>query len=337
MIKKLQYREFIIRLCLVIASFALCLGFIEYSIPYFFPVNIKTLEYKKIKLSNWERWELKPNQRITSYKGIKLSTNKHGCRDINFDHILTKKDPRPLLLITGDSFVQGAAVDDKDTIAQNIRRSLKSYKVISCGQSGYNTFDTLSFYRYKLNKFNPDTILHVFFVNDLECEQTCPSGELPHDLKKLQINHGRVVTFLAKKTNIGRLFFFYYDSYINKNFYIKKMQYLFSKNNNGYQAHFDSLNKLKTTLTKDKISLKVVIFPALVAFDNYPFKDSHKKFISDCKRLGIECFDPTEFFIKSGKKARELHANIMDTHGNQEAYYIFSEFIQKKVLSKSEI
>jgi hypothetical protein len=101
-----------------------------------------------------------------------FKTNKLGFRGPDPD-----ANGSPTILLMGDSFVFGMGVDEGETVADGVRRTLRasapgsvvhSAVVHNAGVPGYTIADHLGQWRQKLHKLRPDVVLLFHTASDLK-------------------------------------------------------------------------------------------------------------------------------------------------------------------------
>ncbi|MBC8495890.1 SGNH/GDSL hydrolase family protein [archaeon] len=149
--------------CLIIINFYLQLtGFQPEEKPiYRFP------EYIQSSKNEFIAYELKPNTEI-EFSGIKLSINKDGFRDDNFNQNADYK-----IIVLGDSITFGADIEAKKTYPAILEKILNEkhdleYEVYNAGVGGYNLHQEVESFKNKLLIYQPDLVIVGFFQNDLD-------------------------------------------------------------------------------------------------------------------------------------------------------------------------
>ena len=102
------------------------------------------------------------------YGLVQFESDDFGLRNPN--QIWTKKNLSLPKLLIGDSFAYGACVDDKYTIAGNLRKSFENKNILNLAMGGNSPYEYLA----SLNKFakiisynqNNDYIVMIIFNND---------------------------------------------------------------------------------------------------------------------------------------------------------------------------
>jgi len=118
-------------------------------------------------------WRHKSNIKVNfvtpEYSSL-LSFNSKGHRgpDVRYDN----PEDKFRILILGDSFAEGYAVEFEDLFSEILRKQLESWtgediEVINTGVGGYSTDQELLFFTSEGNKYNPDLTVLLFYENDV--------------------------------------------------------------------------------------------------------------------------------------------------------------------------
>lgn len=172
-IKGIGLANFLLRLLLGIVSTTLCLLVLEVGLRIWgtFPMfSNMTAAHPQLDYVN------KPLVRERAYwRGVSeytWTTNSIGLRGSREYRV-----PKPIgtrrILLLGDSFTFGEGVDDNETFASVMERSLSSHcririEVVNGGVSGYGTSQELKFLELFGPRLQPDLVILNFFVNDAQ-------------------------------------------------------------------------------------------------------------------------------------------------------------------------
>ena len=78
------------------------------------------------------------------------------------------KNKKNEIVILGDSFAHGACVNDKDTITGNLKRLLKTEKIINLGFGGNGPLIEYAAIREYLHLIKPNKLIWIYYEhNDL--------------------------------------------------------------------------------------------------------------------------------------------------------------------------
>jgi acetyltransferase AlgX (SGNH hydrolase-like protein) len=119
-------------------------------------------------------WEKTPGIEVALF-GPEVQTtlrvNAQGLRGPERPY--QKPAGRTRVLLLGDSFTEGATVDEPQTVRAVLERLLDGpscprYEVINGGTSGYSTDQEYLFFRGEGRRYAPDVVVLMFFSNDLQ-------------------------------------------------------------------------------------------------------------------------------------------------------------------------
>lgn len=115
-------------------------------------------------------YELAPNLDV-KFQGVSVKTNSCGLRSPEIP--LTKSPNTFRIAILGDSFAFGWGVEQDQSFASVIERTLNTYtagnpkvEVLNFGVPGYSTFQEVASFLEKGLDFDPDAVLLYFIDND---------------------------------------------------------------------------------------------------------------------------------------------------------------------------
>lgn len=104
---------------------------------------------------------------------VEVTYNSQGLRgpEINYE----KPDDVYRIMILGDSFVEALQVEYSDTLYAQLGAMLsgahtpsgKRIEVLGVGATGWGTLQAFLYYHYEGIEFDPDLVIHVFFINDV--------------------------------------------------------------------------------------------------------------------------------------------------------------------------
>ena len=122
------------------------------------PLIFRQSEYPDIS------YELIPNLKNEKAYRAAVSTNSLGFRGPEPDL------EKPIISLFGDSITFGYGVGDDETLAAYMRDLLPGYNVLNTAAPGYNLEQETGVLRRKIAPLDPDLIVLVFYLNDLEGE-----------------------------------------------------------------------------------------------------------------------------------------------------------------------
>ncbi len=277
-------------------------------------------------------YEMKPNLQIVR-EGVEIKTNSDGFRDSDF-----AGEPKPgefLIAVLGDSFVFGQGVPQSETFPAVLEKILnksqdaETFRVWNLGVSGYNTEQE----NYLLKSFvlprKPDWVVVGYNINDLE-----PIGIDPNAVEKEQygqsplidrfknylLNDLLITQFVKQRAgNVIRLFYptWYGSTYIQDTL----NQYLSS--DGEWNKVSKLLKQMKTECDNKGVGFTVALLPAMLDFENYPYKTANDLILSFCEENSIDCIDMLPYF--KGHNFMNYWVSSMDAHPGGQAQELFAK------------
>ncbi len=113
-------------------------------------------------------WSHRPNQHgrfAGPHWNVTVRHNAHGLRDVEHDYANPTGTPR--LLILGDSYGWGFAVEQDEIISARLAEELQNWEVINGSVSGYSTDQQWLWYRRDGHRYGPDWVLLLICRNDI--------------------------------------------------------------------------------------------------------------------------------------------------------------------------
>lgn len=121
---------------------------------------------------------------VTPNFDVSFRTNALGFNDV--EHPLARPPGTRRVLLLGDSFVEGYAVEQRDHLARVLERLAARdgvrLEAISMGVAGWGQSQQLGTYEVVGRQFEPDVVVTFFCANDLWnnlTTQTTPAGPVP--------------------------------------------------------------------------------------------------------------------------------------------------------------
>src|SRR3989344_6053909 len=106
-------------------------------------------------------YELKPNLKHEKAYKARVSTNSLGLRS-------PEPDGTPVMAILGDSVTFGYGVNDDETLSARLQERVTTVQYQSAAVPGYALTQEAATYRKKLLPLKPESVILVFYWNDLE-------------------------------------------------------------------------------------------------------------------------------------------------------------------------
>lgn len=308
---------------------------------YYYNKRIKrhTHELYRIAPQKGYKYRMKPNtHRVNKVVPDKEETwsyhlNRHGFRGADFD---INKGDRKRILILGDSYPFGWAVQDKDVFSVKLEKNLKKnmgkdkVEVINTGTPGYNTVMAYHLLEEIMGEYDPDIILYTYVMNDAEPQYTIPQHPaLVHEDATFWL-YERIKEIINKKVidkggiETSRL-------HVRKHKASSKYLDGFKGESRKWKESKNALGQMASLCRSQGKQLIVYIFPDFTeAFDaTYPYKTIHHAVREWCKEFNIDAFDFLTIFHGKDHKKYWVEG---DGHPNPLAQKIFSDLIAKELI-----
>lgn len=325
----------LVGLALLISSTCLFLLVVEFGLRLIYPKMIWSLEY------DW--------------------------RSRHKDYALDKPKDTFRIVVLGDSFTFGQGVKKEETFTARLESLLNSanktirFEVINLGFCGLNTEKELEILerrgvnpdtwlpdeRYRGMAYQPDLILLEYTLNDA----VAPARKL-EQIKEfddrrnntvIRVNSGpyslplpeSMDMFLTKKTMFYPLFINRYQQLLAK-MGLREGEFLTAYNENSVRWIHMKYNLANIAWVAKQAGLPavLVIYPDMIGFDYYPFKNVHERIQRVAEILGFHALDLLPAF--KGINAYSLWASPVDAHPNARAHEIAArsifEYIKKEKL-----
>ncbi len=260
--------------------------------------------------------------------------NSFGYRDKEWEneYIVNKKK----IFVVGDSFTAGAGIKDvKDRFGDVLEEKLgEKYYVFNIAQCGWNTK-----HEYKAiitNSFSPpDYLLLCYFLNDIE--DSIPSKKLLFNkeifnkkdpgffknIKNKLVENSHLINFIYWR--IARMYpdLFFPEQYLIYENILGESYY----DNQIFQAHMQTIVKLKKWCDINSVNFLIIIFPIL---SNIKYSQKIISIVSEeIKKNKIPIIDISAILIN--KKFKDITVNQYDSHPSIYAHKLIAEEIYKKV------
>ncbi len=113
-------------------------------------------------------FDLRPNLNVR-FQRAQVHTNSCGMRDV--ERSIVKKPGTFRIALLGDSFTFGWGVEDNQTFAAQMERTLnlggrRHFEVLNFGVPGYSTFQEVARFEELALDFSPDAVVVFFVEND---------------------------------------------------------------------------------------------------------------------------------------------------------------------------
>ncbi len=294
--------------------------------------------YKYLSNYNMEMWryaaELKlpmpysqlpfhhfPNKK-GHYYGVDININSLGFRDREYTIEKTKNKKRIIFL--GDSHTFGWGVPFEGLFTKQLEKMLNKkgdkYEVINMGVGNYNSTMELELFKLKGLKLDPDMVILMYFINDVE-----PIPRKKSFSEYFIIKHSYFFAFLFDRFSKSITRF-------DKNFtWDKYYSALYSsKNSQNLASNRKSIKELVELCKKNNIEILIVNIPELHMLKEYPFPYATEYIRGLAKEEDVPFLDLLPSFTEYEPKS--LWVSLEDPHVNAKAHAIIAQQIYKEIL-----
>ena len=249
------------------------------------------------------------------------SVNSRGFRD--HEYSIDKPSDTYRIVVLGDSIIWGHGLLLEDTFAKQLERMLnevanRKIEVLNFGVSGYSTQQEVELYRVKASQYQPDLVIVGYCLNDYRESSW-------------------------EKANLLRM----YDTVFNKSYlYIHLRRFVrgwayttFGLYHEDSTVQFDlreQFRLLETLCGETDTQHAVVVFPALVNFNDYPFAVEHKRIVDALNGLSYEVLDLLDHFKPHDAETFLLNSDDR-THPNAQGTQIAADATMNLLLEKNLI
>jgi sugar phosphate isomerase/epimerase len=294
----------------------------------------------------------------TTY-GKPIRINSEGFRDREF--VIPKAPGTYRILTLGDSFTWGAGLDVHETIPKQLEAKLNAgsetgrFEVINGAIPGYNTLEEMRLLKKRGLKYDPDMVLLIYNLNDIESKPDVTRDEsrehlsarpaqpgtmrnagpydVKHGLRGLVLTmeeHSRLVSFVVPRLGTLLRRAGLLGAEVS---WVEKLFRGYTKENPGWVESSESLREIARITRERGIRLVVAIYPLLVELDRYGGKDAHATVRAFLDELGVDCIDLLEVF--ENRQGSSFWVNFADSHPNAEAHRMVTERIHQAILPAS--
>ena len=226
----------------IIFSFA----FAETLLRLFLPQNLNyTIFDKNLMYKHIPNFEFEYSRQ--EFKSI-IKFNSNGLRDFEYGYEKDKNKYR--ILILGDSFPEALQVNLNESFSKILENNLndknKKYEVINTGIGGYGTENELLFFEYEGIRYEPDLVILVFAMNDIDDNLLSPL---------ITLEDSRLSKNIPVKASLPKKLMLYCSRYIHMCALSQKVLLQGLKGNELIRIIFDKL-RISTRGNNKKIALK---------------------------------------------------------------------------------
>ena len=287
-------------------------------------------------------YEMIPNLDIVR-EGGQIRTNSEGFRDNDFTG-----EPKPgqfVIAVLGDSFTFGQGVPQTETFPAVLQKLLNEadntdrFRVWNLGVSGYNTEQEA----YQLEHFvldrKPNWVVVGYNINDIEPIGVDPSL-VKKDEKSEQSVWGRVTRYVQQdllitqfiKQRIGNLIRLFDPNWYASTYVQDTVNQYLAPDGPWHNQVSMLLKKMNAECESRGIGFTVALLPAMLNFQNYPFKKANDIIMDFCKKDQIDCIDILNYF--KNEKFMNFWVSSMDPHPNAKAQDIFAKALAEHLINK---
>jgi len=224
-------------------------------------------------------YRLSPNYsgvQSSYHRLVEINTNSKGLRD--FREYTYEKGDKQRILVLGDSYSFGNAVELEDSYVELLRQSFnEEVEIINTGVSGYGINNEYLYFINEGLRYNPDIILLQFCVNDWESYKIIKENDIEKiDLRNsLTASKEGILISNVKKRLSSSIHLFFLMKLRSYNFLYSKAKLIISKINSAekqeapvfympkdskeyaesYEGYFNLLKKLK-----ESTNAKIILF-----------------------------------------------------------------------------
>lgn len=149
---------------LVIASLLASLLLLELAIRFYSALAFPKMMVLDERLG-WKHAKSREKVFVNEYgQKARVVQNAHGNRGPQIEY--SRQENKYRILILGDSFTEGAQVDEADLFSAHLQRNMTNVEIINAGVGGYSTVQEYLYLVSEGIKYNPDLVLLMVFEND---------------------------------------------------------------------------------------------------------------------------------------------------------------------------
>jgi len=192
--------------------------------------------------------------------------NRGGFRDT--DHPLAKPPGRTRIILLGDSFSFGEGVRDGRTffdrlVAHSSRDHAGSVEWINMALSGMDAVTSRNLFRETAAAYRPDLVIFQWNTNDIDAAD-------PEHMKNIGRDYARMVGD-AQRIRWSALYRYVWLSL--HRLALSRRMIEMQTDPERMRASFDQVAELAREVEARSAGFVVLIFPELVAFDTYPYRE----------------------------------------------------------------
>jgi hypothetical protein len=245
--------------------------------------------------------------------------------------------------VIGDSFAQGAAIQEIDTFGRkleymlNLNETPSSVRVNNYARSGTSTFQQLKQLEQALNN-NDDIVILQITLNDTE-DWSDPKTIFEWRNKIIPAKPAEWMRPVINSSSLLAFAYIKYASLQSQKAFIHYYENIYSPDYSGWKRFVSALTIFKQRCEETNTSLVAVVFPLLShTLDEraYPFKKMHQKIQEQLADNDIHFIDLYDTFKKMNHVRLEAIPGI-DPHPNEIAHRIAAEEILEFIAAQKLI
>ncbi|MDP6436884.1 MAG: SGNH/GDSL hydrolase family protein [Gammaproteobacteria bacterium] len=243
--------------------------------------------------------------------GVDVKINSDGLRDEEYS---VERNDKQRIAVLGDSLTLGWGVEKDATyevLLESMLSETRPTEMINFGHGNYNTVQQLNLFKEKGLKYNPDSVVVFYFINDAEVTPVRSKWTPIARLRSVTFLWSRVRGLLTRSEG-GTTFESFYSE-------------LYEDDQPGFVALREAFLELKKICTERGIGLQVIMLPELHNLIDYPFEAEYSKVESFLADNGIAVIDLTDSF-RGYANPVELWVATDDAHPNALAHKMIAEY-----------
>jgi lysophospholipase L1-like esterase len=291
----------------------------------------------------------------TTY-GKAVEENTDGFRDRDF--IIPKPAKTYRILVLGDSFTWGIGLTLEETLPKQLEKRLidasanKNIEVINASIPGFNTVQALLLLNEKGLKYDPDMILLIYNLNDIEFLPQLSSKNYDETkiIPKVEVDPGEDISNTFKDKGMRGLIRWFEVRSKFVSFLVPRVGSLlrqmglltsveFSWVERIFQGYTDDspgwletkrgLREIEEICRTRGIVFTAAIYPLLVELKSYKGKKPHATLHNYLDSIEVPYVDLLTVF--EGKNSQSYWINYVDGHPNAEAHRLAMEALLPSV------
>lgn len=245
--------------------------------------------------------------------------NSHGYRGP--DRPPEKPEGLKRIVLLGDSFAWGYGVRDEDTISAVAEEELKRLvqdqriEVLNFAVTGHTTTDEVAYLKSYALRFQPDIVLIAFFLNDVSRGSYFNLAHATHE----RFNGLRTGSRFANLI-LGQI-----ERIVVYRELVRHYRSGFTPEDPEWKRFTTAIEEARALSREKGFTLMLVLYPAMLRLDAYPFRAQHAILREFCKSQDIRFRDLLPAVEGGDDTALRVHAE--DLHPNEIAQRRMGELL----------